>query len=635
MAQNKGLTTGTNGTAQIAFGATGSDMLELFVKLCRGLDVQVIRADVDAIVKRAQNNAQTLADLFVLVFQTRDCRGGKGERDLFRALFLRLYDHFPETVVGALPLIVEYGYFKDFEGLYTTIAESDSAPKYAPLSMAIVRIVGDQLKADDDKVAAAIAEKMEPAGLSLAAKYAPRIARKKRKNAVHRVAFGHALRDYIFADAATGEVPANASELYRKLLSRVNDQLKTVERLMSTNRWEEIEFSRVPSLCLKRERKAFLFEDKNGALRDPKNEARIAFRRKLLKPENVKNIKGGQLFANDIVRSCMRQISSAEEHVLDAQWQDIVRATQKQIEDFAAQQNTASENGGGGGPSKPTFNLGNLVPLVDVSGSMSGTPMEVAIAMGLIVSQLAAPAFRNRVLTFESNPRWFEVKGDTIAQKVRHLMRAPWGGSTNFRAAMMLIIEALEAIAKQDRKMPDIPELIVFSDMQFDVAGARHWDTAYRTICKDFHELGARLQQAGVDLSEAVGPTGLLEPPTITFWNIYSSTTGLVAEADTKGVRLLSGFSQSLLKLLLSGALPEGTTVNEKGEKVRPDPLETLRAVIADERYDAVRTYLARATEGPFRDYDFVPQLHSEEDDEDDNDDAAPPALPQAHGGKK
>merc|ERR1711924_481509 len=52
---------------------------------------------------------------------------------------------------------------------------------------------------------------------------------------------------------------------------------------------------------------------------------------------------------------------------------------------------------------------GALVSLVDVSGSMAGVPMEVSIALGLLVSDLADEPFKHRVLTFESQPRWHKI----------------------------------------------------------------------------------------------------------------------------------------------------------------------------------------------------------------------------------
>ncbi len=48
--------------------------------------------------------------MFVLIFQTRDCRGGKGERSIFHQLFI----HMHATCEALLPLIAEYGSFKDY-----------------------------------------------------------------------------------------------------------------------------------------------------------------------------------------------------------------------------------------------------------------------------------------------------------------------------------------------------------------------------------------------------------------------------------------------------------------------------------------------------------------------------------------
>ena len=53
--------------------------------------------------------------------------------------------------------------------------------------------------------------------------------------------------------------------------------------------------------------------------------------------------------------------------------------------------------------------LGNVVPLVDVSGSMSGTPMEVAIALGILVSEITSPSYANRCMTFSARPEWVEI----------------------------------------------------------------------------------------------------------------------------------------------------------------------------------------------------------------------------------
>ena len=121
--------------------------------------------------------------------------------------------------------------------------------------------------------------------------------------------------------------------------------------------------------------------------------------------------------------------------------------------------------------------LGKMISLVDVSGSMCGTPMEVAIALGLLVSEIASPAYSNRCLTFSATPTWVEFRPSmSLDEKVTKMRHAPWGMNTNFEAAIEKIMEvAVEAKLSPE----DIPDLLVFSDMQFDQASSTRysWET--------------------------------------------------------------------------------------------------------------------------------------------------------------
>jgi len=258
-----------------------------------------------------------------------------------------------------------------------------------------------------------------------------------------------------------------------------------------------------------------------------------------------------------------------------------------------------------------SIDLGKLVPLVDVSGSMSGTPMEAAIGLGILVSELAHPAFRNRALTFESHPNWVDLSGCVkIADKVNKLQEAPWGGSTNFAAACEQILSAAE---RAKLKPDDIPDLIVFSDMQFDEARhdyhylasnagrAESWETQHERLVRRFAE---------------VGRTVCGEPyaaPRIIYWNLRGNTVGFPVQANAPNTQMLSGFSPALLKLVLSGkdlvgdekevSLPDGTV---KVVREGPTPAETLRAALDDAAFDPVRLALAGIKEGPLASYTFV-----------------------------
>jgi hypothetical protein len=88
-----------------------------------------------------------------------------------------------------------------------------------------------------------------------------------------------------------------------------------------------------------------------------------------------------------------------------------------------------------------------------------------------------------------------------------------------------------------------------------------------------------------------------LQPPNIIFWNVRADTVGYPAAADQKGVMLLSGFSPSLMKFILSGEMEEECiTLDQDGKIVKSrtqvDPREALRRVLYDSGLDDVRSVL-------------------------------------------
>ena len=60
------------------------------------------------------------------------------------------------------------------------------------------------------------------------------------------------------------------------------------------------------------------------------------------------------------------------------------------------------------------------------------------------------------------------ICGRGLVAKVAATQAAGWGGSTNFAAACEMILATAE---KAKLKPDEVPDLIVFSDMQFDQAG--------------------------------------------------------------------------------------------------------------------------------------------------------------------
>ena len=611
---------GENGAPELTAKGVGEPLVALFFKLVRGMPEATLSELVAACTKAG--TASGYADLVVLAFQTRATRGmGKGEKDLFYRMLTKLPE---EAVLATLPLVPHFGYYKDY--LLMMEAEGMSqAIKERALSL-----MAEALRNDEKELEAAARAERTP-NLTLAAKYAP------REGCHFDKGLGAAKK--LAAALYGGANPAAARRKYRKLVSRLNAALGTTEVLMAAQRWEEIEFGRVASLCLQRQRKAFLNETLKGKLsaaqdetgnRHPDNPARVAARRALraaLLEKGAKGVNGKALQPHEIARKCMgdtwtfraADMSTVEADLMHAQWESLrqgvvetlaaAAAAREAAAREAAADAAAASGGVGALAAMGTLraglprhvDLGRLVPLVDVSGSMDGTPMEAAIALGILVSELSHPAFRHRALTFESRPNWVDLSGCAkIADKVRCLEKAPWGGSTDFEAACEMILQAAQAA----RLKPDeVPDLIVFSDMQFNQAsggGRGRWETHHERLTRRFAEVGRAV--CGEPYAA----------PRIIYWNLRGDTAGFPVAADEPNTQLLSGFSPSLLKLVLSGkdivadekevTMPDGTV---KLVREGPTPAETVRAALDDEAFDAVRLALAAVEHGPLAAYTF------------------------------
>lgn len=533
---------GINGADVYTEEGVGDYRVSLFTMLNRGLDTSYIKDSVSKIYNRKINDE--MRDLFVMAFQTRDVRGGKGERKLFHNFMAALYEHDKEVVQKMLKLIPEYGCWRDMWDLLKAIPE---------LEIDVLNIVKEQFV--EDLLRCQTDQKVK---MSLLAKWLPRensgtypgLARKISK-------FTHT-----FEDSERKRIVK-----YRKDISMMNKALKTVEINMCGKSWAEIKPEAVPGRCLKNHNKAFLNEPlkkKNSYLaenlRYPDNEDRMECRKHF--QEFIEQMAKGEKKAHganvvqphELVAKAMSYGCSSDELAINqGQWDSIKEETLKL-----------------GG-------LGKCVPMCDFSGSMNGTPKLVSLALGILISEINHSAFKDHILSFDAEPKWHSFTGkNTLKEKLDSIKGdLAQGLNTNFFKAAMKIIEKMK-----EHKVPvgEEPEdLIVLTDMGFDAASRENgyyrfsknedWETQLTTIRRAFKEAG----------EEVWGEGNGWKPPRIVIWNLRAEYKDFHAKSDQEGVVQLSGWSPSMLKALQKGGVQVMT------------PYQGMRAILDDERYDEVR----------------------------------------------
>jgi hypothetical protein len=538
-AMNTPLTkSGVKGADVYTEDGVGHPLVALSTMLVRGLNPEDIRASVQNVL--ASGDIDMIRDLWVLAFQTRDIRGGKGERDLFYCMITEMLAHAPAASRPILELVPEYGCWRDLWKIY----EDVESVRNDVHEIVAAKYADDLWNMRDGKP------------ISLLAKWIPREGAKTFKHLAYKLA----------AVLFPSKDHTYSMMRYRKAFAALNKHLKTVEINMCGGKWADIHPGSVPGRNLKLHTQAFLNKPVSrggrrpdpNALRFPDNEDRMDCRANF--QEHFKKVESGEATVKGAHTVMPHEIVQKIDGERDV---DTVRALQGQ---WASIRDEAAKSGG----------LRRVVPVSDVSGSMAGVPMEVSIALGILVSELNHHAFRDHVLTFHTDPTWVSFKqGAPLVDKVAKLRQAPWDGNTNFQKAMDMILRRLVEHRVPVGEEPD--DIIVFTDMGWDAAsnhGVYHnkkddgWETHLEMLHRNFKEAGEKVWGAGNGW----------KVPRIIVWNLRDAYKDFHAKATTEGVVMLSGWSPAVLKAITG---PEGVKVQT--------PLAGLRAQLDDPRYNPVR----------------------------------------------
>lgn len=316
-------------------------------------------------------------------------------------------------------------------------------------------------------------------------------------------------------------------KFYRKSLVEMT---KVVEQQMCAKEWDEINFSHVPSVAHARYKKAFIRntpkykEYVEELTKDPKDRiVDVKINAGAVYPYDV--LKG--VIPGGFLRNVDKNSDKTELDVITAQW--------NALENFVGD--------------------ANILPMIDVSGSMcvpiggftgKGTPglncLHVAVSLGLYCADKNTGKFKDTFLTFSGTPELLNLKGDII-DKVNQITTSTWAMNTDIGAAINLVLKTAINGNVPQSEMPKM--LLILSDMQFDQC-VEFDETAMWIIEKKFSDAG-------------------YEMPAIVFWNL-NAKDNVPVKANAKKVALVSGFSPSIMKSILSADsekfTPEGIMLN-------------------------------------------------------------------------
>lgn len=306
---------------------------------------------------------------------------------------------------------------------------------------------------------------------------------------------------------------------YRKTLSALRQRINVLERLMSAGRWDEIEFDKIPS-------KAGLIYKNAFARRDLIKEKYTNFITNSETKVNAEALNPVDI-ASQIFRysnsSWGRQPEATERAAWDKYWSC--------LKDYY----TGREENG--------------IAVVDVSGSMSGTPMDAAVSMGAYIAERGKGPFANHFITFSANPSLVKFTGVDLYDKFQRARQADWGMNTNLSGVFDLLLQtALKNQCTQD----EIPSRIyIFSDMEFDSCVTNGSDGSYRgwgyrSNCLNRGQIDTLIEGIAKEWA-----TYGYKIPQVIFWNLNAVSQNIPAIGE--GFSYVSGFSMNMIEAILSG----------------------------------------------------------------------------------
>lgn len=426
------------------------------------------------------------------LFYLRDIREGLGERDSFVHLFYRLYEINHYVAIEVLPLIPEYGRWKDLIDLLDLNDSDDN-----PLSNAIYNLIATQLKKD-------LISMTEEKPVSLAAKWMPSINASVR---TRRVALKLSRRlGFISAD-------------YRKMLSALRKYIDVTEVKTCGNRWSEIDYNKVSSNANARYYNAFMRHDE---------ERRNKYLADLSKPGTGAVMHASTLYPYEVYAKYGHRCiwgdygNVKEDTAIEELWKNL----------------------------KDIPSVGNTLCVCDNSGSMdislpgtSAKAIDVSRSLSIFFGERCKGEFKDKVIAFSSNPHFIDFsKCNSLADKVSLMNRHDDCSNTDIERTFDLILKtAIDNHLPQD----ELPEnILIISDMEFDGA-TTYYGYAHNTLMSRYNTLFENIGKVW----ESYG----YKLPRLIFWNVNSRSNAIQLTENECGVVLVSGFSVNNVKMILSG----------------------------------------------------------------------------------
>ena len=674
------LTTGAKGAIQNA--STNNLLLDAFVGLKRTSTPAEIKTMINELVVQTNyipptERGQWIADIFRLWVHKRHPRTGEKEKAVGRAMFLALYDEFPNTCVDLVKarIFADMAYWKEclliwkdimvldmsnssrfdkYNSLITAFRESMMTQRTEDLT-ALDNFVKPQRIRDVPKetlVSMLKAKGAKLPSLSWIGKYCVRESSSENKQLywwifdpsngrlVQQSHVSFMLRESLKRKISPGKyepwgihesVPFGAKQSWRKLNAKLDEALGVPEVMASLDRIDEIDPTKLPGEFTKRNIKFLLNEkvkqaptgmEEETGNRRPNDQNRVELRKRtrdMFTDPSKMNV--ATLFPHEIAYNAYTAKSRATKDYNIASFDKKVLDMEADFEKIRLEMAREAEANSDADRLKAAMTSGRIVGVADVSGSMETTsggdapnrPIDIATGMVAFISRIAAEPYRGIAISFTDKPTIFNLTVGNRPMNIQESMvtlHRHVGYNTNYQ----LMHEELINLCKTNNVPEDeLPALYIASDCNFD-----QMDNTIRPTSRTYnYSTGTYSTNNNTSSSTTMWETthntitkmwlraGYNKVPLMIYHNINVAKSGFEATQNFKGVILLTGRSEQVLKLVLYGEaageteediVVDGVKTTVKVQNVTP--YDTFRKAMEADHFALLESVLIKSQEG-------------------------------------
>lgn len=492
-------------------------------------------------IKTYISHLQTLTDinqqntyieyLLVVMFAIRNCRGGKGHRNIFIQMWNTIYQYYPKQLDSFIPFIPHYGSWRDIVSLITMGTEQSRSRLY--------EFIIDGLRKDID-----LLDNGKTKELSFVAKWCPKEGSASDKKCCAARECAKRLYPELYAENFT-----MALRKYRHEVVRLNKALHTTEVLMCNKQFSKINFNDVPKKALIKYNRAFLnvsVMDENE-IRHPDDEDRreccIHYEQYLSRTQShtksTKNkTESNTLLLHEIIDKIQKTSNPLEIAELESAW-----------DSHMLSHNYALANGILFTTINDTYNISNTLALA-------------------ISYQQMVPAYNHRFITCSNEPTLVDMPMKcSLLEKIKHMnenIKSGYG-SIDFEKTMQLVLTQ----ARIYRLLPEqLPK----------------WCLIVCAICNEsLHISNLRREKIIAEFAK-VGIEICGKPyavPEIIVWNAHNNIEQYPIVLNEPNYKLINGFSQALLHEIVYNNILKIKSIT---------PWKNLKYIINGYEYEQLRT---------------------------------------------